>query len=124
MTEITKYMADDGKIFEFEDECREYEMQSIAQNMAKYGLKIWKQAGMHYVPVLANSSGLSCATIISVSTSEAVDFLERMGDETGFSVPHEIGEWYYDEAFEEWCNYATYHNAIEAFKFLKEQRQD
>lgn len=123
MIKITKYVANDGQVFDSKAECMKYEENSIAKEMVKYGLKIWKQDGTRYVPVLANFSGLLEAKLISVPSSEARSFLKQISRDAGIEeIPHAVGDWYYDEECEKWCDYSHYHDAMEAFKFMKEHK--
>ena len=48
MTKVTKYIADDGTEFEFEDECLEYELKEKIKDI--YGFKAYDRNGQEIHP--------------------------------------------------------------------------
>lgn len=104
MTEITKWIADDGKEFEDYDECRDYEigleLKEISDAVHLYD---WQKR-----PLPLDESHLEDAHYIMIETRSAFNRLEELNDEhfsvnlpsnQGFTSP---GLYFWDGDDDEW----------------------
>jgi len=98
MTEITRYVANDGKEFDDEDDCMEYEMSLMP--------------GANEVTMLAHcrngrlsiTHDIEDASYMYVHTSDAVDYLTEKGDYIGVIVPESVGFFRWNGDRSEWID--------------------
>lgn len=86
------YIADDGTEFNNEIECKSYEYESNIKNntiimLNKEGDKLDS----------SNDMNIEHCYYIKVKTNKDLEILQKIYDYTGFTVPYEIGEFYYGE---------------------------
>lgn len=123
MTEITKYIADDGKEFEDEDECRSYEFECKVN--AVHGLKLWRTAPTTptgYERVNCDNEGLRTADLCIIEDATALKVIKEAGEMYGYDVPTGVGMWYWDGNFNcDWMKWRDYEDAFNAFQFMRQQ---
>ena len=114
MKEIVTYTyeAFDGKIFEDEDECREYEIKEKAKTISLTILD-------HKWSVLDNNKEESYenAFALIVNKKEDIEFIKELAREQGYTCPwyagwgrkgeckEELGIYVYDEDYDRWVNF-------------------
>ena len=114
MKEIVTYTyeAFDGKIFEDEDECREYEIKEKAKTISLTMLD-------HKWSVLDNNKEESYenAFALIVNKKEDIEFIKELAREQGYICPwyagwgrkgeckEELGIYVYDEDHDRWVNF-------------------
>lgn len=114
MIEITKYIADDGKEFNDEGECRRYEFE--CKTKIVQGLKLWRITPTGgYERVNCDVDGLEVAQLCIVEDVAALELIKA----AWYEVPTELGMWYWDGS--EWLNWEFYEEAFNAFQFMKQQ---
>lgn len=120
MTEITKYIADDGKEFDDEDECCRYEFE--CKTKVTQGLKLWRTTPTSYERVNCDEYGLHIADLCIIEDDAALALIKALGDEYKYDVPEELGMWYWNEDFGcGWTRWEDYEGVFNAFQFMKQQ---
>lgn len=105
------YEAFDGKIFDNEDECLDYELAKKAENIELTLLN----GNLETLPNSAD--GLSRAMFIIVNKQEDIDFVKTIAEECGYGHPWEtfiwqsekceekLGIYCYDDRTDKWVNF-------------------
>lgn len=122
MTEITKYMADDGTEFDFEDECLEYELEQKVKGI--YGFKAYDCNGKEIKP--SNYRDLDCfvseARYIKVTDIKGWNEFSELCEESdvyfydGMDDICEKGLYYYDEDHDYWENWEHEYEKLRAIR--------
>lgn len=105
---IYKYEAFDGTMFDYENECRDYE---IAEKSKKASVTLldykWNKLEL-------NDDGASRAYAIIFNSSEDIAFIKELFDDVGVGHPFEhgygnceekVGIYVYDEHHDRWVNF-------------------
>ena len=106
MTEVTKYIADDGTEFNDPDACIEYELKNRIDDLGA-DLEFYDD---NKKPIVSGepSDILAASYFITVKTKKAWDFLQDIGYEYSLSSPsdgrlqYNSGLYYYDEHGDKW----------------------
>jgi hypothetical protein len=111
MQEITKWVADDGKEFDDEYDCRVYEW-NVRLNAVKDQMKWYNSDGDKLE--VSFRTDFAYATFVQVDTSEAAevlyDFCYDQGyycpcvDENNRFDPDRLGRFWWDDGQERWLN--------------------
>lgn len=105
---IYKYEAFDGKMFDDEDECRDYETTEKSKN-ATVTLLDYK-----WDKLKLNDDGVSRAYAIILNSSEDIAFIKELFDYVGVGHPftdrwgncaEKVGIYVYDERHDVWVNF-------------------
>ena len=79
---ITKYFADDGKVFDNEYKCREYECSLYAKDVLFF---IFRDGNIERVMNI--SEAIDCCEIIVVKTIKGAEFVHRCFEDNGLKSP-------------------------------------
>ena len=111
MTEITKYVADDGTEFDFEDECLEYELKGKIRDI--YGFTVYDCNGKEIKP--EDYRDLDCfvgeARYIKITNIKGWDEFSDLCEENdvyfydGMDDFCEKGLYYFDDDHDYWLNW-------------------
>lgn len=122
--EITAYKTADGKIFEDEDEAREYavtkEAETLGDDLKCYDYK------MELIPfnrLVTNSSGIY---YMNIKTDKAYEWISSfLEDYCGYVVDGltTAGMYYYDDTYNEWININKEMKMLQGFKDKMERGQ-
>lgn len=110
MTEKTIYVAFDGKEFDDEGNCREYELSENGKNVGNDLLTYDKNGKQMFV----SQADCHCERIdyVVFKSKPAYDYFAQLMDGCGLSCPNEIEakdsnykcSYYYDYKYDEWRN--------------------
>lgn len=109
MTEITKYQAFDGKMFDEEDDCYDYECRLLCQDGIKlfdYRYNpIFELENAYYI-IIENDKGLeSLKSLIKIQCIQFEDWLD---------VITEPGEYFWEDNDSKWFTLESYINYCKA----------
>lgn len=119
MTEITKYIADDGTEFEDEDECLDYERTSTMK--AIKGVKFFSEDGKEITNYSSLEDLLDLSYFIKITDKDDFDkFEELLYDELGCSywadgwdsLKGEKGLFFYDEDRDSWISWEAEYDKL------------
>ena len=102
MKHVEYWLADDGTRFEDEDECKSYEM--MPPNDVVDGLKLLDR----YLCEMTLKSDEFWGTFadrimyVKISNQAALDWLKKLSEFTGVSLPGKIGTFFYDPKYDRW----------------------
>ena len=111
MTEKTIYIAFDGKEFEDEYDCREYELSENGKNVGNNDLLTYDENGKQMFVSQADCDYERIDYVVFKS-KPAYDYFAQLMDSCGLSCPNEIEaeysnykcSYYYDYEYDEWRN--------------------
>ena len=119
MTEVTKYIANDGKEFEDEDECLDYERTSTMK--AIKGVKFFSEDGKEITNYSSLEDLLDLSYFIKITDKDDFDkFEELLYDELGCSywadgwdsLKDEKGLFFYDEDRDSWISWEAEYDKL------------
>lgn len=124
MTEITKYIADDGKEFDNEDDCLEYEKGIEIKKV--YGFKAYDRQGKEIFPkdyISDMNDFIYDVYFIKVENIKGWEEFENLClDEfdtyfyDGLDEISETGLYYKDEDYDCWVNWETEYEKLRAIR--------
>lgn len=91
------YIAEDGKKFDDEYECEEYERSLKMANLPP--LTMFDHEG-------EPTDQPDAAWFVKIDTEEEADAAHFWNEETGANIPEETGIYFYNEYNNYWCNFA------------------
>lgn len=112
MKEITKYIAEDGKEFDDEYKCKEYEIE-LGYNSCKDALKLYDKDNNKIELMLEDSYNFDYVCFIVIKSKEAYNWLcDSMLGYYGLTIPkhYDVEEenyncaFYYDFDCDEWIS--------------------
>lgn len=89
----TVYIADDGTKFDNELDCENYEYELNVKNNT---IIMFDEEGE--VLDSSNYMNIENCYYIKIKTNNDLEILQKIYEYTGFIVPNEIGEFYYDDS--------------------------
>lgn len=100
---IYKYQANDGKMFDDEDECLRYELEQTVNNSR---FVIYNAYGeeMNILDVGADDA-LNNAEYVTVESEEDLAAYNNLCECYGYREIKSTGHWYYDHYTDEWKRY-------------------
>lgn len=95
------YKAFDGKEFDDEEECLDYELKIKTENFTKNNhLAFFDKEGNRLD--ISIFKALNEAEFISISTEDAFEIVERIGDKSCLGYPSDCGLWQWDDDHDKW----------------------
>lgn len=98
---IIRYVADDGREFESENDCLEYERKAYIKKFSKE-IRMFDPSG-NRVPV---ENGITDVFYLEVTTDEAAEAFEKFYNDSftpwDWNEMPKAGKWYYDENDDNW----------------------
>lgn len=109
MITIKRYIADDGKEFDNEYECEKYEH---SLKIKKCSLKFYNKETI----LLSQENIENCLEdcyYLSIPDLDSLELVKRISDYYGYCVPDSCGNWFYDDATNDWiCIDEEYINKV------------
>ncbi len=105
----TIYVADDGKQFDNEYECENYEFQKSINTSSLIALDLDKKI------IKLNETNIEDCYYVKISTEKDLKIFNKLSDYAGVSLANSVGEFYYD------LNSYTWKNLNEEIEDLKER---
>jgi hypothetical protein len=122
MTEITKYMADDGTEFDFEDECLDYELKAKVRGI--HGFTVYDCNGKEIKPT--DYRDLDCfvseARYIKITDIKGWDDFSDLCEENdvyfydGMDDFCERGLYFFDDDHDYWINWDSEYEKLRAIR--------
>lgn len=97
MRKIIKYIAEDGKVFDTEYECYDYEME-----LNKPSSKQLKLIGETMEPLPISTEGIDRSYYMIINDVNALRWVVNISEDYGYSHPTSVGKFYYDTENGEW----------------------
>lgn len=115
----TLYQADDGKIFDNEEDCYNYEnrppVNFTSHLYTKYGEEIKLEELDDYHQIIV---------FMDIRTQDDLDYLkQRLYDDWGVEIPDKCGKWYYDYYRCNWYSFAEWEKEYNRIKEIFTQGQ-
>lgn len=97
------YKAFDGKVFDDEEECLDYELEVKTENFTKNNHLVFLDEDGNRLKVSVFKA-LSDAEFIFIATENAFEIIKKVGEDYGLAFPRKCGFWKWDESHEDWAN--------------------
>lgn len=113
MEKIIKYIASDGKEFNNENKCMNYEINLFKPNEDELVLL---DASANVLPI--SFQNVCDCEYMSIKSYKALKYVEMIGEEYGFFVPSKCGNFFCDSTSSDWWTDAQiiFDNAIKIAK--------
>ena len=100
---ISKYKANDGTMFNDEDECLRYELEQAVKN-SRFVIYNADGEEINILDVGADDA-LSNAEYVTVESEESLAAYNNLCEFYGYYAIESTGHWYYDHDEDEWMRY-------------------
>lgn len=111
---IYKYKANDGTMFDDEDECLRYELEQTVKN-SRFIIRNAYGELMNLLDIGANDA-LNNASYVTLETEQDLDAYNNLCEYYGYQQIKSPGNWYYDYDKDEWISFDNLTNKVEEMK--------